>query len=90
MTRNPGVLHQPGATRTAAPPGRSHSESAISLEIDGAEVHAAAEHLERSGAREGVLQREVDEVAVRTGGEPDGVLVPEQDVEGGRRLAQQV
>jgi hypothetical protein len=26
----------------------------------------------------------------RTGGEPDGVLVPEQDVEGGRRLAQQV
>jgi hypothetical protein len=42
------------------------------------------------GAQGLPLQREVDEVAVRTGGEPDAVLVPEQDVEGGRRLAQQV
>ena len=42
------------------------------------------------GSDHRVVQREADEVAVQAGREPDGVLVPVEDVEGGRLLAEQV
>ena len=51
---------------------------------------AAPEHLERAGLRERVIQPDVDEVAVQPGCQPDRVLVPVEDVERGRRLAEQV
>ena len=62
----------------------------VAVDVDGAEVDRRAEHVERLGPGEGVLEAELDEVAVQPGGEPDRFLVPVEDVEGGRLLAEQV
>ena len=62
----------------------------VAVHVDGPQVHRRPEHGQRIRTRERVVEREPDEVAVQAGGEPHGVLVPVQDVEGGRRLAQQV
>ena len=62
----------------------------VAVDGDRRQVDGLAERRELAGAGERVVEREPDEVAVQAGGQADRVLVPEQDVERGRRLAQQV
>src|SRR4029079_18111134 len=62
----------------------------IAVDVDGAEVDGGAQHLERAGLDERVVEADADEVAVQAGGEADGVLIPVQDVERRRLLAEVV
>ena len=62
----------------------------VGVHGDPAEVDRGAEDGQGPGPGERVLHRQVHEVGVQCCGHPGGVGVPEQDVERGRSLAEQV
>ncbi len=62
----------------------------VGVDVHLAEVDRRAQHGQAAGLGQRVVQRHRDEVAVQAGRHAGGVGVPDQDVEGGRPLAQQV
>nr|GFD60157.1 hypothetical protein [Tanacetum cinerariifolium] len=54
------------------------------------QVDRRTAHFQRVGANQRIVLEHLDQVTMKRGGQTGGVVVPEQDVEHGRLVAQQV
>jgi hypothetical protein len=86
------LAEQPRRVVASAPGGDviGHAGDHISIRPHLAHIERQAAHVEPSGMDIGVGADEVEEIGVQLGGKARGVVVPIENIEGRRRVAEQV